>query len=201
MDLNHSKQAQEAGRVIIEMIQRKRFEHLSTFKQFLVHRAESLKAREKRRGNTPFFSQLRSSASMSLSNGPSGFNSKKKKPLFKERQPTFDLEAGNGDNFVRDEEQQMINIEKNGRQQSLKKIQEILTDIGGIYQRLGTMVQMHDVMIDRIDKDTDDSMHNVEKGKKTLLEVYTSVSSKRKLIIKIFLILLCFSLLYVLFLV
>jgi syntaxin 5 len=200
MDLNYSRQSQEAGRIIIEMTQRKRFNHLSTFKQFLVHRAESLKTREKRRGNAPFFNQLRVNTSVGFSNGSSQRESKKK-PLFKQRQANFDLESGTGEiTSSRDEEIQMLNLEKNGRQQSLTKIQEILTDIGGIYQRLGTMVQMHDVMIDRIDKDTDDSMHNVEKGKKTLLEVYTSVSSKRRLIIKIFLVLLCFSLLYVLFL-
>jgi syntaxin 5 len=41
-------------------------------------------------------------------------------------------------------------------------------------------------MIDRIDKDTDDSKLNIEKGKKSLMETYKDVSSTRGVIIKVF---------------
>ena len=66
----------------------------------------------------------------------------------------------------------------------------MLNDIGQAFQRLGTIVKLHEVMIDRIDRNTEDSLINVEKGRKSLSEAYRSISSNRALIIKIFLILL-----------
>lgn len=44
----------------------------------------------------------------------------------------------------------------------------MLNDIATVFQRVGTMVKMHETMIDRIDKYTDDSLSNVQKGRKEL---------------------------------
>jgi len=77
----------------------------------------------------------------------------------------------------------------------------MLNDIGQAFQRLGTIVKLHEVMIDRIDRNTEDSLINVEKGRKSLSEAYRSISSNRALIIKIFLILIVFATIYIIFLV
>jgi syntaxin 5 len=66
---------------------------------------------------------------------------------------------------------------------------------------LGTIVRLHEVMIDRIDKNTEDSLINVEKGRKSLSEAYRSISSNRALIIKIFVIMIIFATIYIIFLV
>lgn len=66
---------------------------------------------------------------------------------------------------------------------------------------MGTIVRLHEVMIDRIDKNTEDSLINVEKGRKSLSEAYRSISSNRALIIKIFVIMIIFATIYIIFLV
>jgi t-SNARE complex subunit (syntaxin) len=55
---------------------------------------------------------------------------------------------------------------------SMKNIEKMIGEIGSIFQRLGNIVQMHEVMIDRIDKNTDSSLQSIEKGKKNINEVY-----------------------------
>ena len=59
----------------------------------------------------------------------------------------------------------------------MRKIEGMLNDVAVVFQRLGTMVKMQETMIDRfvyfikihrIDKYTEDSVHNVRKGRKEL---------------------------------
>ena len=54
----------------------------------------------------------------------------------------------------------------------MKNIEKMLNEVGGIFQRLGNYVKMHESMIDRIDKDTDDSLMNIENGRKILSKTY-----------------------------
>ena len=55
------------------------------------------------------------------------------------------------------------------------------------------------MLVERIDTNTADALHDVEAAKKELTEVYESVSSNRKLMLKIFFILLIFCTFYILF--
>lgn len=43
------------------------------------------------------------------------------------------------------------------RNQSMRQIESLLNDISSVFQKLGSIVQHHEVMIDRIDKNTDDT--------------------------------------------
>ncbi len=52
----------------------------------------------------------------------------------------------------------------------------------------------------RIDQDVDDSLHNVNEGQSELLKYFHSISSNRKLILKIFAILLFFVVFFIFFL-
>jgi syntaxin 5 len=51
---------------------------------------------------------------------------------------------------------------------SMQKIENMLNDIAGVFQRVGTMVRLQETMIERIDKYTDDASANVQKGRKEL---------------------------------
>jgi syntaxin 5 len=42
----------------------------------------------------------------------------------------------------------------------------MLGEVAGIFEKMGTIVKMHETMIERIDKNTEDALINVEKGKK-----------------------------------
>lgn len=54
-------------------------------------------------------------------------------------------------------------------------------------------------MVERIDQNTDQALYDIEGAKKELREVYEDQSNNRKLMLKIFFILLLFSTFYILF--
>jgi syntaxin 5 len=54
----------------------------------------------------------------------------------------------------------------------MKNIEKMIGEVASIFQRMGNMVQQHDVMIDSIDKNTDQSLDSLEKGRKNINEVY-----------------------------
>jgi len=60
-------------------------------------------------------------------------------------------------------------------------------------------VAQHEVMVERIDRDTEQSLHDIEGAKKEIKAVYEDTSNNRKLIMKIFFILLVFCTIYILF--
>ena len=57
---------------------------------------------------------------------------------------------------------------KQNRNESMKNIEKMIGDIAQVFNRLGSIVQMHEVMIDRIDKNTDQSLDSLEKGRKNI---------------------------------
>ncbi len=72
------------------------------------------------------------------------------------------------------------------RLDSMKNIEKMIGEVASIFQRMGNMVQQHDVMIDSIDKNTDQSLDSLEKGRKNINEVYQHTMSNRALILKVF---------------
>lgn len=52
--------------------------------------------------------------------------------------------------------------------------------------------------MNRIDKDTEDSLRNVQGGKKNLISIFKNVSSTRRLIISVFIFLAIFAFIYIL---
>jgi len=73
----------------------------------------------------------------------------------------------------------------------------MLNEVAGIFQRISTLIQMQEVMIDRIDKHTEDTLVNVEKANKHLRNIYSDISSNRKMIFTVFFMLLIFSVMYI----
>lgn len=85
---------------------------------------------------------------------------------------------------------------------AMKNIESMIKETAHVFQRLGNIVKMQEIMIDRffflyyyikffffkkrIDKDTDDALINVEKGRKILTQTYRDISSNRGLILRVF---------------
>jgi syntaxin 5 len=68
-----------------------------------------------------------------------------------------------------------------------------------MFKRFGTIVQTHQILVERIDNNTTEALHDIEAANKELRDVYEHVSSNRRLMMKIFFILLIFSTLYIIF--
>ena len=68
-----------------------------------------------------------------------------------------------------------------------------------LFKRFGTIVQNHEALVQRIDQNAEEALYDVEAAKEQLREVYEDTSNNRKLMLKIFFILIIFVTFYILF--
>lgn len=85
------------------------------------------------------------------------------------------------------------------RSNSVQIIEKTMGELSSMFTRLGQLVYEQRSMIEKIDNNTDISLHNIEMGERELIKIRRDVSSNRGLIIKIFLILIFTSVVYILF--
>jgi syntaxin 5 len=110
------------------------------------------------------------------------------------------MESGNGNDNERSQKFGQIEMIEN-RSKNLENIKEVLSDINQIFVKFSEIVNTQQLMVERIDTDTEMALLNAERGKKELSEHYQNVSSYRNLIFKIFMILIIFATLYIIFVV
>ena len=67
-----------------------------------------------------------------------------------------------------------------------------------LFKRFGTIVQNHEALVQRIDQNAEEALYDVEAAKEQLREVYEDTSNNRKLMLKIFFILIIFVTFYIL---
>ena len=82
----------------------------------------------------------------------------------------------------------------------MQAIEKTMSEIAGMVNRLSQMTYEHSFLIDNISKNTDIALEHVEKGEKEVKQILENAKSNRWLIIKIFYILLCISVFYIIFL-
>ena len=101
--------------------------------------------------------------------------------------------------------QQMEVIEQDtyvlSRAQAVEDIEKIIVELGQMYTRLVNIVAMQEEMTIRIDENITTSLQNVESGHGELLKYFDKLSSNQWLILKIFAVLIAFSVFFVVFVV
>jgi len=85
------------------------------------------------------------------------------------------------------------------RATAVENIERTIVELGGIFQQLATLVAEQGDMIQRIDENIDNSANYVERGHGQLLKVLYNVSSSRMLIVKLFLVLIVFAVIFIVF--
>lgn len=85
------------------------------------------------------------------------------------------------------------------REQGVQGVQKVIGELATMFQKMATMVNEQEEMIQRIDHDVDDSLQNVERGQNELLKYYHNISSNRPLILKILFILVFFVIFFIVF--
>lgn len=78
-------------------------------------------------------------------------------------------------------------------------IEKMMGEISGMTKRLGQMVYEHSLLIENIDKNTDISLGNVERGAKEVRDIRDNVKGNRALLLRIFFIIIVVSVIYILF--
>jgi len=85
------------------------------------------------------------------------------------------------------------------RATAVENIERTIVELGGIFQQLASLVAEQGDMIQRIDENIDNSAEYVERGHGQLLKVLYNVSSSRMLIVKLFLVLIVFAVIFIVF--
>ncbi|XP_069501262.1 syntaxin-5 [Ambystoma mexicanum] len=86
------------------------------------------------------------------------------------------------------------------RADTMQNIESTIVELGSIFQQLAHMVKEQEETIQRIDANVEDTQLNVEGAHSEILKYFQSVTSNRWLMIKIFLILIVFFVIFVVFL-
>uniref|UniRef100_A0AAQ4PQF6 Syntaxin-5 n=1 Tax=Gasterosteus aculeatus aculeatus TaxID=481459 RepID=A0AAQ4PQF6_GASAC len=85
------------------------------------------------------------------------------------------------------------------RADTMQNIESTIVELGSIFQQLAHMVKEQEETIQRIDANVEDTQLNVESAHTEILKYFQSVSSNRWLMIKIFLVLVIFFIVFVVF--
>ncbi|XP_065520854.1 syntaxin-5 [Lathamus discolor] len=86
------------------------------------------------------------------------------------------------------------------RADTMQNIESTIVELGSIFQQLAHMVKEQEETIQRIDASVEDAQLNVEAAHGEILKYFQSVTSNRWLMVKIFLILIVFFIVFVVFL-
>lgn len=98
--------------------------------------------------------------------------------------------------------QQVVPRQENiyqSRTNALQNVESTITELSGIFTHLATMVAQQGELAIRIDDNMDESLANVEGASNALLKYLNKISSNRWLMIKLFLILILFLVIFIVF--
>lgn len=224
-----SRQSAAHAGTIVDTLKGRLMGATKSFKETLTERAESVKQQQARRamfdggggggqrervvnpfaradadgGNFPRMDDMNaalgipSSSSKSSSSGGGNLQSSGAGGL-----PTYS--AGSSSyGMYGDESQQMLmhssSRQQDSRTEALQNVERTITELGGIFQQLATMVAEQGEMAVRIDENVDDAVMNVDSAQTQLLKYLNRISSNRWLIMKIFGVLIFFLTFFVVF--
>ena len=79
------------------------------------------------------------------------------------------------------------------RLSSVQGVQRTIAELGQIFSRMAATIQQQEEMVSRIDSDIDGADFHIKEGSNQLMIYLKSISSNRRLILKIFAILILFA--------
>ncbi|CAH9066512.1 unnamed protein product [Cuscuta europaea] len=189
------------------------------FKEVLTTRNENLKVHENRRqlfsstaakdSANPFIRQrpvatraaaASSSASISpppwVNNSASSYQLPLRDKLEGESQPLLQQQQSE------QQQQQFVPLQDSymqGRSQALHSVESTIHELSSIFTQLATMVSHQGELAIRIDENMEDTLSNVEGAQGQLVRYFNNISSNRWLMIKIFLVLIVFLMIFLFF--
>ncbi|XP_013861218.1 syntaxin-5a isoform X2 [Austrofundulus limnaeus] len=182
---------QTHSNTIVVSLQSKLASMSNDFKSVLEIRTENLKQQRSRREQ---FSQPPASSS------PMMANNFKSSVLMQDESRSMgdvaiDMDSQSNSLMLIDEQESYIQ----SRADTMQNIESTIVELGSIFQQLAHMVKEQEETVQRIDANVEDTQLNVEAAHTEILKYFQSVSSNRWLMIKIFLVLAVFFIIFVVF--
>uniref|UniRef100_A0A8C2XKP4 Syntaxin-5 n=1 Tax=Cyclopterus lumpus TaxID=8103 RepID=A0A8C2XKP4_CYCLU len=184
---------QTHSNTIVVSLQSKLASMSNDFKSVLEVRTENLKQQRSRREQ---FSQPPVSSSPLMANNFSN------SVLMQDESRSMGDVAINMDSQTNPMQLQLIDEQDSyiqSRADTMQNIESTIVELGSIFQQLAHMVKEQEETIQRIDANVEDTQLNVESAHTEILKYFQSVSSNRWLMIKIFLVLVVFFIIFVVF--
>jgi len=124
-------------------------------------------------------------------------------PLYKSQSPliTFEDENSNhsGEVAIQMPMEMIVSDRRGSRNEAVLSIERTIGELQGIFQQLANLVAEQGELIERIDDNVNNTVVNVDRAQSELLKYLSSVSSNRWLIVKLFLVLVVFVVLFIVF--
>lgn len=184
---------QTHSNTIVVSLQSKLASMSNDFKSVLEVRTENLKQQRSRREQ---FSQP------PVSSSPLMANNFKSSVLMQDESRSLGDVAIDMDSQGNHMQLQLIDEQDSyiqSRADTMQNIESTIVELGSIFQQLAHMVKEQEETIQRIDANVEDTQLNVEAAHTEILKYFQSVSSNRWLMIKIFLVLIIFFIVFVVF--
>ncbi|XP_055783491.1 syntaxin-5-like [Salvelinus fontinalis] len=185
---------QTHSNTIVVSLQSKLASMSNDFKSVLEVRTENLKQQKNRREQ---FSQRPVSS-------PLHANNFKSSVLMQDESRSMGAEVAiNMDNQSNPLQLQLIDDQDSyiqSRADTMQNIESTIVELGSIFQQLAHMVKEQEETVQRIDANVEDTQLNVDMAHTEILKYFQSVSSNRWLMVKIFLVLIVFFIVFVVFL-
>jgi syntaxin 5 len=205
-----NKQSADHSHTVVDNLRSRLKDATQEFKDVLTTRTDNLKAHQERKSmfsaapeggaaRQPLFSQpgasflppnARNPLAPAVRGGLQGGGSDESAPL---------LGGGSGG-----QQQQALMVPAQdqymaSRAEALHQVESTIVELGGIFQQLAHMVHEQGEMATRIDENVEDTLGNVDAGQAQLLKYLSAISSNRFLIMKVFAVLLCFMIFFIMF--
>ncbi|XP_067231636.1 syntaxin 5A, like isoform X2 [Chanodichthys erythropterus] len=187
----NGRHLQTHSNTIVVSLQSKLASMSSDFKSVLEVRTENLKQQRSRQEQ---FSQTPASSSAFHANGFN--NSVLMQDDSKKTDISIDMDLNSS------QQMQLINERDSyiqNRADTMQNIESTIVELGSIFQQLAHMVKEQEETVQRIDANVEDTQLNVDLAHSEILKYFQSVSNNRWLLIKIFLILIIFFIVFVVF--
>lgn len=194
----HPKQDQEGehNKNVVFLLQGKLTDVSANFKDVLEVRTKNIQASRSRTEN--FVSSVSANTAPALPQGSSPLYSTPARGSPGPGQDSLSLNPVGDQQLLAMEEAQPQNTYINQRGEAIEAIERTISELGGIFGQLATMVSEQSEMVQRIDANTEDVVDNVQGAQRELLKYWSRVSGNRWLIARMFGVLMIFFLLWVL---
>ncbi|CDW90906.1 qa-syp3 sed5p syntaxin 5-type [Stylonychia lemnae] len=195
MKSHQNMQQQKATQICLDILNSRTMKATLTFKQFLTDHQQVIKKQEAKK------EKLIGKGIKSRGGYSGGASKMKILPHHYQGEDRYSstasssMQSNSGDTLIMMGQDNSLQH----RATSIQTIEKTLYDISTLFKRFANIVQEQQVLVDRIDQNTEQALYDLEGARKELRDVYEDTKSTRKLILKIFFILMLFSTFYILF--
>ncbi|KAL6858228.1 Integral membrane protein SED5 [Amphichorda felina] len=188
----NADQEGEHNKNVVYLLQGKLTDVSVNFKDVLEARTKNIQASRSRTEN--FVSSVSQHAQPSIQQSASPLYGTPNRSSPAPANDTLSLNPVSDQQMMIMEEGQQSNSYIQQRGEAIEAIEKTISELGGIFGQLATMVSEQSEMIQRIDANTEDVVDNVDGAQRELLKYWARVSSNRWLIAKMFGVLMIFFL-------